>query len=325
MTNYALKMKLFGYGGKVYKVTNVKRNPLKYYREIGSIIKQNKYNIVHVNMLSMANILPIIVAKKEKVKKIILHSHNTSTPHGMLRKILNNINKKYAINNATDLVACSEYAGKWMFEGKKDFLVIKNAIDYKKYMYNQEERERVRQELNITSNYVIGHIGRFAEQKNHKFLIEIFKNVAKVEENARLLLIGEGELKEQIQNEVRKLDLTNKVIFLNPVTNVNDYYQAMDIFVLPSLFEGLPVVGVEAQASGLKCIFSKKITQELQLTDRVRFLDIDNAEAWSKVIIEENKKYNRELKNQEIECSGYDIITEATKLQDFYTKDGDEV
>lgn len=114
--------------------------------------------------------------------------------------------------------------------------------------------------------------------------------------------------------------MTSKVIFLEPVNNVNDYYQAMDIFVLPSLFEGLPVVGVEAQSSGLKCIFSKKITQELQITDRITFLDIDNAKTWADAIIREKEEYDRELKNGEIEKSGYNITAEAIKLQEFYSK-----
>lgn len=307
-------------GGKIYKVPSVKTKPLKYYKEIRRIIKENEYKIVHVNMLSMANILPIVAAKKEKVARIILHSHNTSTPHGFLRKILNAVNKNYAIKHATDLVACSEYAGKWMFEEQRNFTVIKNAIDLKKYEYNRNAREKIRKDLNISSNYVIGHVGRFAEQKNHKFLIEIFNEVAKREDNARLLLIGEGDLKESIKQYVENLNLTSKVIFLEPVNNVNDYYQAMDIFVLPSLFEGLPVVGVEAQSSGLKCIFSKKITQELQITDRITFLDIDNAKTWADAIIREKEEYDRELKNGEIEKSGYNITAEAIKLQEFYSK-----
>lgn len=320
MKNCVSKTKLFGLGGKIHKVTSVKKNPLKYYKEMKKIIKENGYKKVHVNMLSMANILPIIAAKSEKVERIILHSHNTSTPHGTIRKILNIINREYAIKNATDLVACSEYAGKWMFGENRKFTVIKNAIDSTKYKFNNEKREELRRKLDISSNYVIGHIGRFAEQKNHKFLIEIFNEVAKKENNTKLLLIGEGELKEEIRKDVQKLNLTNKVIFLDPVKNVNDYYQAMDIFVLPSLFEGLPVVGVEAQTSGLKCIFSEKITQELKIIDRVSFIEIDNPKIWADAIINELKDYDRNLKNQEIEKSGYDIKSESLKLQEFYLK-----
>lgn len=306
-------------GGRVYKVTNVKKNPLKYYSQLKKIMEENKYRIVHINMLSLANIIPIIVAKRAKVENIIIHSHNTSTPHGIIRKLLDKFNKKIAVNNATELFACSELAGKWMFEKEKDFIVINNAIDLNNYKFNPSIRDKIRQELKIENKFVVGHIGRFSEQKNHKFLIEIFREVSKKEPNAILLLIGDGELKEEIKNLVNKYELNEKVIFIDSVSNANEYYQAMDIFVLPSLFEGLPVVGIEAQASGTNCIFSDTITKELELTNFVKFISIDDDSKgkWVEEIIKNKNRGKNEVCNTKL-SQNYNIAREAKRMMSIY-------
>lgn len=186
-------------GGKVYKIHNVKKNPLKYYYDIRKIIRSNKYKIVHINMLSMANILPILAAHKEGVKHIILHSHNTGTPKGLLRKILDKLNKRIAIQYSTDFFACSKPAGRWLYGNRVNFEVISNAIDPNKFKFNIKIRNQIRKELGIEKNFIVGHVGRFCEQKNHKFLINMFSEFTKGSPDSKLMLIGEGELKMKLE------------------------------------------------------------------------------------------------------------------------------
>ena len=307
-------------GGNVYKVTNVKKNPIKYYKQLKRVIMEHKYSTIHINMLSMANVIPIIVAKKLKVKNIIVHSHNSATPHGILRKVMNKINKKIVIDNATKLFACSRKAGEWMFGKNKNFEVINNAIDIEKYKYNSQMREKIRENLGIKDKFVIGNIARFSEQKNHDFLIDVFKEVTKIDSSAVLMLIGEGELKKQIREKVEKQNLLDKVLFLDTVKNANDYYQAMDVFVLTSLFEGLPVVGIEAQASGTSCVFSNTITKELELTKFTKFIGLDKpANQWAKEIVELKNNRKNSINDTEL-IKKYDIVNEAQKLSDMYCK-----
>lgn len=305
-------------GGKIYNVPNVKKKPIKYYKELVKIIKENKYNIVHVNMLSMANILPIIAAKRAKAKKIIIHSHNTSTPHGMIRKILDKINKKIGIACATNLCACSEHAGAWMFGQKKEFTIINNAIELEKYSFDEKKREKIRKKLKIKNNFVIGHIGRFSEQKNHEFIIKIFSEVCKVNDNARLLLIGEGELEEQIKNMVKKMHIEDKVIFAGTTNQVEEYLHAMDVFLLPSKFEGLGIVAIEAQAAGLKVVCSNEVPVEAKITENIVFLPLNTEiKEWLKEIQNSNLSY-MERKKITFKNNDYDIHKEAEKLEIYY-------
>ena len=182
-----------------------------------NILKTETYDVVHANMLSAANIVPLIAAKRGAVRKIIAHSHNSSTP-GIVRNILHRLNKPLIPHFATDLFACSAKAGKWMYSDKMmktaRFHVIPNALDMKKFLYDETERDQVRAELNLQGRLVIGHVGRFEEQKNHEFLIEIFREIAAAREDAVLLLIGEGELQDGIRRKVEDYGLTDKVQFL---------------------------------------------------------------------------------------------------------------
>ncbi len=302
-------------GGKVYNVPNFKRNPLGYLKELKKIIKQNKYTIIHINMLSAANILPIIAAKSCHVKHIIVHAHNNETPKNIVRKILHKINKKYIINNATDFFACSDLAGKWMYNNK-EFTVINNAIDITKFIFNKEARNKIRKQLNIENKFVIGHIGRFSEQKNHEFLVDIYKSIKDSCNNAILLLIGSGELEEHIKNKVKELGLDNSVMFLGNKYNANEYIQAMDVFLLPSKFEGLGIVLIEAQMSGLKCFASKDVIPEsASINNGVKFIELNNnPEIWSKEII----KYQNTKRIQNVYDERYDIKKQANTLMNKY-------
>lgn len=265
--------------GNVYVSPSYNRNPFKYYLMLKKLMKENKYDIVHVNLLSCANILPLKAAYKCGVKHIIAHSHNANIPKGILRNILNKLNKRKMLKYANEYYACSKLAGDWMFSQNVNYKLINNKISFEKFAYNEQIRKDIRNKLNIDDYFVIGHVGRFFEQKNHKFLIEAF---AKLKVNAnnkkiKLLLVGDGELKEECLKLAMDLNIENDIIITGMVNNSFDYYNAFDLFVLPSLFEGLPLVGIEAQVNGLKCLFSNNITNEVKISklDQVEFIPLD--------------------------------------------------
>lgn len=302
-------------GGKIYNVTSVKKNPLLYYRQIKKIIKENNYNIVHINMLSAANILPVLAASSVHTTNIIVHSHNGGIPNGFFRKVLNKVNKRILISKANVFFACSKLAGDWMFGNKVDYQIIPNAIELKEFQFNEEKRNQIRKELNIEKKYVLGHVGRFQKQKNHSFLIDIFNEFHRMCPDSVLLLIGIGELQDDIKKKVSQYHLDDIVYFLGKKENVCDYYQAMDAFVLPSLFEGLPVVGVEAQISDLNCFFSDNITKEVQLSEKSYFISLNHsAYEWGQYIYNHGDIKNRTIKN----ISDYDITIQSKGLEQKY-------
>ena len=214
-------------------------------------------------------------------------------------------------------------AGRWLFGNsvydKNMVYLLNNAIDLNKFEFDENNRISIRNELKISNDtLVIGHIGRFVEQKNHRYLIDIFDEVNKINDNSILLLAGQGPLEKEMKDIINKRGLTNKVIFLGQRKDAFKLYHAFDIFVLPSLYEGLPVVGVEAQASGLKCLFSNDMTRETKVLESSTFLSIlDSPKIWAEEI---TKKCDIERKKaiEEMRIKGYDITVEANKLEDYY-------
>lgn len=305
--------------GKIIKITDFRTNPINYYKELKQTIQSINYDVVHINMLSAANILPIIACKKNNVPKIIVHSHNAGIPKGILRKILHIINRHYIYKNANCLLACSQLAGQWLFK-KHPFIVINNAIDLSKYKYNKSMRSEIRTKLKINDeDILIGHVGRFFEQKNHEFLIKIFYELSKLNPHYKLILIGEGSLKEQIKQQVEALNLNNKVIFTGSINNTNEYYNAMDIFLLPSLFEGLPMVLIEAQTSGLDCYVSETVTHESKICPNFTFFPLTLSAYNIANIINNNKSNTNRIKNYNIMSqSKYNIDKEYVNLEEIY-------
>lgn len=309
-------------GGKVYHICSEKKNPFKYCKDLKKIIKQNNYSIVHINMLSAANILPVLVSKMVKVKHIIVHSHNSNVPAGVLRKILNFVNKPF-LHLATNFYACSIKAGEWLygkrFLKKHELVLINNAIDLEKYSFNDEDRENIRKELDISDKFVVGNIGRFSYQKNHEFLIDVFYEIQKQKENSVLLLIGEGELEEEIKKKIENLNIMEKVIFLGTTSAVGKYLQAMDVFVLPSRFEGLGIVAIESQVSGLKTFVSDVVPSEAEVTELLEKISLnESAYHWSEKIINDCIVNDRKKQDEKIGEMGFDIKIESIILQNRY-------
>lgn len=295
----------------------------KYNKFLYKLFKEKKYDIVHSNINTLS-VFPLRMAEKAGIKIRIAHSHSTSNPKEWKKNLLKNILRPFSKKYANVYFACSELAGRYLF-GNKTFdegkvVIINNAINLDKFKYNEEKRKEIRKKLNIKNDtFVIGNIGRFVAQKNHTFLIDIFNEMHKENENSVLLLIGQGMLQNEIKEKVDKLGLANSVKFIGQVTNANDYYNAMDVFVLPSLYEGLPVVGVEAQASGLLCELSNEMTKETKILSTTNFIDLNlPAKKWAKNIIEDYDKFERKNVSKEFENNGFNVKKEAIKLEKKY-------
>lgn len=270
------------YGSEVYYIGyegNKIKKQIKCYFNLIKLLNENRYDCVHLHSDVAYKILaPTLASRKVGIKKIIIHSHAAGVDgnYRFIKKILHKACAKVLKKLATNYVACSDLAAAWMFpgvEGNK-IEIINNGVNLEKFRFDAGKREEIRKKLNLNNKIVVGHVGRFAYQKNHEYLIRIIENVKTINPNTCLLLIGEGPDENRIHELVKEKKLENSVIFYGTTNRVNDLFQAMDVFILPSHFEGLPIVGVEAQASGLPVLFSDKITREAKITDNVEFIDI---------------------------------------------------
>lgn len=306
-------------GGRIYYVPPLNPFSSNYFRALNSFFSNHHYDIVHSH-LDCLSAYPLKIAKKYGVKTRIAHAHSNNQDRNF--KYLIKVYSKHLIPRyANELFACSIEAGKWMFSGHK-FKVLKNAIDTKRYLYSPEIEQRIKDKMKIQNRFIIGHVGRFNPPKNHKFLIDVFQCVEKIEKNVLLLLVGTGEGKLEIENKVKSLGLKDKVLFLGSRNDVAEILQAFDVFVFPSLYEGLGIAAVEAQAAGIPCILSDQVPRECQLTENVHFLSLKSSpQEWANSII----KYMGSKKKNEysaICAAGYDISENAKKLEKFYLRRG---
>ena len=296
---------------------------IKYYKELKRILKNGNYEIVHSH-LNTLSVFSLYAAKKANVPIRIAHNHSTTNKKEWKKNLLKTILKPFVKLVATNYMACTEHAGRWMFGDKEydkgNVYLLNNAIEINDFLYNENERMTVRRELQIVDKFVIGHIGRFVEQKNHKFLIDIFNEIHRQNSNAILLLIGQGPLLDKIKKRVKELKLDKFVLFLGQRNDVNELYQAMDLFLFPSLYEGLGMVMVEAQCSGLPCIASSEVPTVAKVNDNVDFIDLNQPiEIWAEAI-KERMKTDRLVDVNKIKESGYDITIESKKLENEYFK-----
>lgn len=309
-------------GAKVFHLPSEKRQPIRYLMGLRGLLRDNCYDIVHVNMLSAANVLPLLAMRIWRVPVIIAHSHNCGTPDGLARKFLHLINRSLATHCATDLLACSRLAGEWLFGvdvvRRRPLRIVPNAIEPNKFRFNPSTRERVRCDLGFDNGLVVGHVGRFAQQKNHRFLIGVFAELLKRRPDAHLLLVGDGELRLAIEEQATRLGVSEHVVFAGARSDVEELYQAMDVFVLPSLFEGLSVVGIEAQASGLPCLFADQLSHESAITANAYFLPLTAGPvSWANKILSLCGG-NRSDQTAALQDSGYSIEQAAVALQEWY-------
>lgn len=303
------------------KLYIVKRNsnPLAYMYKIEKIMKENKYDLVHIHGNSATMAIELMAAKRAGIPVRIPHSHNTTSDHMRAHKLLKPIfSKNYSYG-----FACGNEAGKWLY-GDRDFVVINNGVDTDKFQYNKEFRDEIRRKYGVTDKFVVGHIGVFNYQKNHETLIEIFRKVHRKNTNSVLMLIGEGENVELIKEIVREENLENDVIFVGTTDEVYKYMMAFDVLALPSRFEGLPLVLVEAQCSGLPCVVSTNVSIEANITGLVEFVDYDKEinRFVERLNIVSVKNMDRESIAEEaiktIKLKGYSINDNAKRMEELF-------
>lgn len=302
-------------GGKVIIHPPFPRHIMANYRKLKQFLKEHhsEYVAIHLHANALIYVKPIQVAKKYGIPIRIIHSHSVTSKY----KMLHEINMKRASRWYTHSFACSINAGKWMFD-KKKFEVINNGVDLKRFEYNSSTRKELQKLYNIENKTVIGHVGRFESAKNHKFLIEVFRKYHLNNPNSVLLLVGAGQEKKSIEQIVEKYKLSKDVIFTGAVENVEDYFSAMDVFLFPSLWEGLGMVLIEAQANGLPCITSNVIPREACLSNYYYEVDLNESiEEWV-----EKVKYVSALNIQRERISSklteFDIKMIVKKLEDYY-------
>ena len=309
------KEELESMGSRVYITDAFPRHFVKNMFQTAAFFKKHDYSIIHVHANALLYTYALTCAKKASIKCRIIHSHNSAMAHMRLLP-LHNANKKKIYNLATDYFACSDDAGRWMFAG--DFKVIPNAIDLRAFAFDKQMRKSVRQNLGIgEDDFVIGNIGRFTPQKNHAFLLDIFSEVVKRKPNAKLLLLGDGELRGDVEEKAVNLQLQDRVIFLGSRKDVADIINAFDIFVFPSTYEGLGIVLIEAQANGIYSVCSDVVPNQAILTAYVKKLPLsDDASVWASHIL--NVDPTRNDVADTLAQAGYDIRSAAKNLQEFY-------
>lgn len=301
-------------GGKIYRLPNLNPFSRSYLGALDRFFREHpEYRIVHSHLDCMSAI-PLKAAKKHGVPVRIGHAHNSNQPRDA-KYLLKLFFKRMIAGQATQLFACSEEAGRWMF-GNADFRVLNNAIDAGKYAFDADIRSTVRRELGLPADaLVVGHVGRFDPQKNHRFLVEIFE---KMPEDARLLLVGDGVLRPDVEQQAEALGIRDRVLFTGVRTDVDRLLQAMDVFLMPSLFEGLPVSIVEAQAAGLPCLISDKVPIECKKTDLVTQIPLDASPAkWAEAVLSAAEAPRGNTLAQ-IRETGFDIRANAEWLQNYY-------
>lgn len=307
-------------GGRVYHVTPYKENIIKYMCDIYRIMKNYSYEIVHDNMNTMA-VFSLFPAWLVGAKIRILHNHSTNEKASdeRFKYYLKKVLRPFSPLFANRYVACSQYAAEWMYGksliGLNKVKIINNAVDIDRFAFSKAARKRLREELGIREETnVIGHIGRLVPQKNHIFLLEVFAAYLRKKPDSVMVLIGDGPLREKLENKAKELGIANKVCFKGLRSDVNDWYSAMDIFLLPSLYEGLPVVGVEAQANGVPVCLSSNITKEVVINKNVSYLPLVK-DAWIDSIDELiGKRSEQSLLKKE----GFSIKYEAEKMGYWY-------
>lgn len=304
-------------GGRIHRLPRLVPWSKSYMSALNTFFSEHpEYKVVHVHQDCLSSVI-LKAAAQHKVPVRIAHSH-TANQSKNLKYPVKLWYRRSIPSYATDLFACGQRAGDWMFGGAP-YTILNNAIDVSKYTFNSSKRLRMRDQLGLTNQFVVGHVGRFNPLKNHSFLLEAFAVLIRREPNAILLLVGGGADMEKIKTKAETMGISQKVRFLGIRSDVPDLMQAMDVFAFPSLYEGLPVTMVEAQAAGLPSLISDRVPQECIITENlVRVVPLSaSADTWAEEMLKE-RAVKRTDRHAEIAAHGFDITTEAGKLQEFY-------
>lgn len=292
-------------------------------KRLSAFLREHDYDIVHINSGALLyNLQVAAIAKRCGIKRIIVHAHSTLNKSKKLKNLMVKIAKPLLNLFATDFFTCSDKAAQDMFTAKtvRDKVVtVKNGIETERFAFNSAVRSRMREELGVDDKLVICSVGRFDPKKNQLFLIECFKEMHELNPETVLVLVGSGELENAIKSKVKASGLENDVLFLGMRMDVNEILQAADIFILPSIAEGYPIVGVESQTAGVFTVVSSNITAELGITDNILFLDLDKgAHFWAETILQSYECRSRDEYRLQVVERGYDIKDTSEALLKIY-------
>ena len=320
-------------GGSAYEL-NLPFHPGKSRMNIAipfrRFLQNHPYDVIHIHSGSIS-VLAIMAEEADKagVSKVIVHSHSTGVKDNWRHKLLRFLASQSMRRHVDIYCACSKEAAYWKFVPRfaQNAVIIKNGVDTERFRYNPLQRKECRKRLGFsTETYVIGHVGRFSHEKNQQFLVQVFKELLQKEPTAKLLLVGDGEERAATEKLVETLHLTEKVIMTGNVNNVYDYLQVMDVFVLPSYYEGFPIVAMEAQAVGLPAVISDSVTQDIKITNDIVFLSLNQTpySAWVETILR-FKTHRREDNALTITNAGYDVKNTAEFIRNMYLCNTDKV
>lgn len=315
------------YGCRLIAIPTLK-HPVRQYKVMRKICQETKYDIGYFNISEAFNCIGALAAKRCGVKKVIVHSHAAGVDgHSgfkkVVRKIIHLFFRQFFIKNSvTDLFACSSVAAEWMFTKKlieeKGLKIISNAVEADKYIYNIDIRNKWRNQLNLEENFVFGHVSGFNPVKNIPFLIDILDEARKIDDSIKLLIVGEGADFDIVKEKVKNLQLDDYVVFTGARTEVNELMQAMDVFVFPSVFEGLGIVAIEAQITGLKVYASDRVPKEVKLSEKCQFISLDlTAKEWAEIILE-GMDYDRKTTNLSETEYCFDLKKQKTELLELF-------
>lgn len=299
-------------GGRVYLLPTKKEGFLKSLLTIRQVVKENDYKIVWRHTNTPFKAIDLIMAKWGGAEHTILHSHSANV-RGLV-KISGKITRELFLQFVTERYACGVEAGKWMY-GKKTYQIVKNGIDINKYRYHIDVRQKYREEFGLLDSLVVGHVGRFEKVKNHEFLLKLLKKLIIENKKIVMVFVGEGPLMSEIHEKAVEFGLEKNIRFLGIRSDIPELLQMMDVFVLPSLWEGVPVTLVEAQAAGLPCVVSGNVPTEVKILSSMKFVGLEETiETWSDCIMNALKT-ERVDESEKVRAAGYDVACVADELQ----------
>ena len=300
-------------GGKIYHAYPFKKNPIKNFCDIAKIVKENNYQIIHRHTGSAFGYFDLKAAKFGGAMCLIMHSHNNQAGNMIVHRIAN-----IFLKVPCHKLACSKEAGEWLFGKNAKFSIVNNAINSQAYEFNDSERQKYRKIYGLSDRFVVGHVGRLEEQKNHRFLLQIFKSILDIKNNAVLVLVGDGSLMAEIKSEAKSKGIINNIIFMGSQQETSNLYNMFDVFVLPSKYEGFGITLLEAQTNGLCCFASSKVVpQTVNITGNVKYISLEEEpKKWAEEILSfcDRKDVTLDIIRQ----AGFDISENAKQLSDYY-------
>lgn len=315
---------ILGLGGRIYSVSPRSQGVLKNRRELLQFFNEHKeYDVVHQHVSSLTYVEPLRIAQRLGVPVRIIHGHSTKQGGYHIHKFIHHLNQLSIEKLSTHYFACSEAVALWMYgknqRKKNTYFIVKNGIDAQSFIYDEKLRGLARKKYNVSSNVVLGHVGRFSYPKNHEFIIEVFEAVKKLDERASLLLVGDGRLRSQIADKVKAKGLHESVVFTGVISDIPAVLNAMDVFLFPSRYEGLGMAAIEAQATGLPCFVSTEVPEEVAITDNVMRIPLGKSPSeWAQEILKCRSVYERKSETDKVITSGYDVNEVTRWLEELY-------